>query len=298
MYNYTFYDKIYLVIYVNISSIYLSIFKERASSKNDVVKAIDAFKNFGFIVYAEEWICDFYKLNTKNIITNNIIAADIVVSIGGDGTLLIASQLAIKYNKPLLGINSGKLGFLTEFDLENISDYLYALKSGDFFIEERMLLKATINNENSYIVVNDVVISRGGYSRLVMLEAYVDEDLISKYFADGIIVSSPTGSTGYSLSAGGPIVSPDIEGMIVTPICAHSIQIKPVLINANKTIKIKLNCDRQQEIQISIDGKIINQLACNSIIEVTKSENKLKLLRVKELKFFTLVRNKLSEWSK
>lgn len=283
---------------MKINSIYLSIFKDRASSKSDVIKAINAFKNEGFVVFAEEWICEFYFSKTNNIIINDIKSADIIVSIGGDGTLLIASQLAINYEKPLLGINSGKLGFLTEFDLEHISDYLHFFKHGMYVIEERMLLSVSINDGKSYNVVNDVVISRGGFSRLVALEAYLDNDMIGKYFADGIIVASPTGSTGYSLSAGGPIVSPDIESMIVTPICAHSIQIKPVLINSNKTVVIKLNCDRQQEVQISIDGKIIDQLACNSIIKVSKSTKKLKLLRVKELQFFTLVRNKLSEWSK
>jgi len=222
---------------------------------------------------------------------------DVIVAVGGDGTLLRAAQTAIAYNVPLLGVNIGRIGFLVETELEYLTDACRRLHENDFTIETRMMLDVVREDGTVRTALNDVVISRGGYARLIAVKALVGEELIGRYIADGLIVSTPSGSTGYSLSAGGPIVCPEVECMILSPICPHSLQHRPVVANAAQPITIELDCAPEQTAQLDVDGQIVGTLAGRETVTIRRSNTVTKLIRFGAHTFFHRIRAKLTEWS-
>lgn len=224
-------------------------------------------------------------------------APDMVLTLGGDGTLLRGAQAAIRWDVPLLGINLGRVGFLAEEEPENVNDVLHALLEGSFTQEERPLLQVTSGGE-SWLALNDAVISRGGYARLITLDAMVDGERAGRYVADGLVVATPTGSTGYSLSAGGPIVSPHVDAMILTPICAHSLQHRPCVVPGRAEICLQLGTDAEQHACLEIDGQSCASLAAGSRVCIRQAEKRIRLIRTQPARFFQLVRDKLTEWSR
>ena len=223
--------------------------------------------------------------------------AEGILSIGGDGTLLRACQTAALTKLPLLGVNVGHLGFLAEIELVQLDAACQRLATNDFALERRMMLQARYG-EKEHLALNDVVLSRGGYARLVTVDALVGDDLIGRYAADGLIVSTPTGSTGYSLSAGGPIISPELECMLLAPICAHSLQHRPVVISAEREIALQLQGDETRRVQLSIDGQTVSQLAPDERVLVSRSNRTVQFIRFAPQNFFQLISRKLSEWSR
>jgi NAD+ kinase len=220
-----------------------------------------------------------------------------IVSVGGDGTLLRAAQTAITYDVPLLGVNVGHIGFLVESELDGLQDACRRLKENDFSLETRMMLDVILQDGSIEKALNDVVISRGGYARLIALRASVGQELIGRYVADGLIVSTPTGSTGYSLSAGGPIICPEVECMVLTPICPHSLQHRPVVANASQTVTIALDCAPTQTAQLDVDGRMVGTLTGRELVTIRRSETVVKLIRFGSHSFFHRIRAKLTEWS-
>ena len=222
---------------------------------------------------------------------------DIIISFGGDGTMLFAARYAIKYNIPLLGINLGTVGFLTEEVPANLNEALTSIIDGRYKTEIRSLLM--VRNEAAeryFLALNDVVITRGGYARLIKVDATVNRKEYGTFTADGIIVATPTGSTGYSLSAGGPIVEPDMNCMIITPVCAHSMQHCPCVVSETSEIRLLLTHDREQTAELQIDGQNMGSLKAGDEIHVTGTEKKIRLVRLHPYDFFGLTRKKLSEW--
>ena len=224
-------------------------------------------------------------------------APDLIITFGGDGTLLIGARYAMQYDIPLLGINLGTVGFLTEEDPEHLEDALETIIEGRYQIESRHLLHI-INprSGNEFYALNDAVITRGGYARLIRVDAYVNKKEYGTFTADGIIVATPTGSTGYSLSAGGPIVEPEMNCMIITPVCSHSMQHCPCIVSENADIRLHLNPDREQTAELQIDGQSMESLKAGDEIHVTGTEKKIRLIRIHPYDFFGLMRRKLSEW--
>ena len=166
---------------------------------------------------------------------------DLIITFGGDGTLLIGARYAMKYDIPLLGINLGTVGFLTEEDPEHLEEAITAIIENRYHVEKRSLLHVTnTNTRDSFYALNDAVITRGGYARLIRVDATVDKKEYGTFTADGIIVATPTGSTGYSLSAGGPIVEPGMNCMIITPVCPHSMQHCPCIVSEKSDICLLL----------------------------------------------------------
>ena len=217
------------------------------------VEVTEAFASAGIVVSAEEWLLEKLGERGSALFTDVPPAqCDAIIAVGGDGTLLRANALAMQLDLPLLGINIGRVGFLTEVELDQLSHACELLANDTYQIEERMMLEASIDGHLS-LALNDVVVSRGGYSRLIGMDARVNGELAGHYVADGLIVSTPTGSTGYSLSAGGPLVCPEVECMLLTPICAHSLQHRPIVTSAGQTITIQLTEER--DAMISIDGQ-------------------------------------------
>lgn len=223
---------------------------------------------------------------------------DILISMGGDGTFLRAARNAVDWNVPLLGINLGRLGFLTEIDFTSFEDAVSLLSNGEYRIETRMLLSASINGCYHTYALNDIVVSRNGHARLVSIHVSVSGDSVGRYMADGFIVATPTGSTGYSLSAGGPIVSPNVECIILSPICAHSLQHRPVVISPNDTIRLTCDDNIEYGLIMTADGMDPFLLETGDIIEVVKMDKQLQLVRFHHRPFFSLVRTKLYEWTR
>ncbi|MCH5286007.1 MAG: NAD(+)/NADH kinase [Christensenellaceae bacterium] len=223
-------------------------------------------------------------------------APDALVSLGGDGTILRGVQYAVQWNVPLLGVNLGRKGFLAEIEPQGLEDALKRLIAGEYTLEERPLLSVSFGG-GRWHALNDVVVSRGGYARLIGVTTLVDGEMAGRYLADGVIVATPTGSTGYSLSAGGPVVSPRVDCMVVTPVCAHSLQHRPCVVGGSSVIRLELDSDEEQTASLQVDGQSRAELTAGMSVEISRSEEKVRFVRVQPEQFFGLVRGKLAEWS-
>lgn len=223
---------------------------------------------------------------------------ELIVSFGGDGTLLLAAQFAVQFGAPLLGINLGTVGFLTEEDPERTVQALQAIMEEKYQTEERSLLHIEhVQSGKTFFALNDAVITRGGYARLIRVDVYVNNRLYGKFTADGIIVATPTGSTGYSLSAGGPIVEPCMNCRIITPVCAHSMKHCPCVVSESSRISLRLNPEREQSAELQIDGRNRGALSAGDEILITGTPQRIRLIRLHQYDFFGLMRRKLDEWS-
>jgi NAD+ kinase len=225
-------------------------------------------------------------------------AIDCAVILGGDGTLLNTARSIAPAGVPLFGINLGQLGFLTEVEVEDTIPALEKLISGTFLLEERMMLQASVRRggkvSEKFICLNDAVITKGAFARLIRLQTFVNEEYVETYPADGLIVSTPTGSTAYSLSAGGPLVTPDMELMIVTPICPHTLYARPLVIDAANTVKVVILSD-QGEIMLTLDGQYGFSLQPGDEVIIEKAPYKTKLLKINRRSFYEILREKLKE---
>jgi len=249
----------------------------------------------GIKAAAEPWLYQRFQKKNKQVFDGcKSEGCDAILSVGGDGTLLRANSLALELDLPVLGINVGRVGFLAELEMEHLHEAFDKLSKDEYAILERMMLKIRVGDKTSY-ALNDVVVSRGGYARLIGMNAFVDEDLVGRFLADGLIVSTPTGSTGYSLSAGGPIICPEVECMLLTPVCAHSLQHRPVVTSAAQTVAIEL-VDAEQAM-VSIDGQESFTLYSDQRLTVTRAERNARFIRLSPHSFFNTIRIKLSEWS-
>ncbi len=225
--------------------------------------------------------------------------ADLIISLGGDGTFLRAARVFSPHNIPLLGINLGGLGFLTEISISNFQQELWEILNGKYKIEERLMLKTSIIREGkkikSFLSLNDIVISKRALSRLINLKTSISGEFVTTYSADGLIISTPTGSTAYSLSAGGPIVYPDLEVIILSPICAHTLAVRPLIVAQNDEIEVTLE-PPSGEVMLTIDGQIGFNLKEKDKIKVSKASCKAYLMKQEEKLFFKVLRTKL-RWS-
>lgn len=224
---------------------------------------------------------------------------DLVISLGGDGTLCRAAREFSPYHIPLLGINMGGLGFLTEIAASHAEQGLTKLINGKYRIEKRLMLEASIHRNrkkmNTSLALNDVVITRDALSRIIELETFVSGEFITTYSADGLIISTPTGSTAYSLSAGGPIVHPNLEVILLSPICAHTLAVRPLIISQDDTVEIALE-HPSSKVMLTIDGQIGFDLEDKDLVKVEKASCEVRLVRLEEKGFFKVLRKKLG-WS-
>lgn len=222
---------------------------------------------------------------------------DLILTFGGDGTLLVGARYAMRFSTPLMGINMGTVGFLTEAEPDHLPEALQALMNGAYRTEERMLLDIYITKTGQrYSALNDVVITRGGYARLIRVECSVNGEQFGVFTSDGMIAATPTGSTGYSLSAGGPIVEPGMRCIALTPVCAHSLQKCPCIVSAQADIRFRLQRDRKQTAELQIDGINRGTLESGDEIAVTGADQTIRLVRLYPYHFYSLLHNKLREW--
>jgi len=276
-------------------SLYILMHQHKPNALAIAKHLAEAFHRVQIKVSAENWLYEAAG-DEKNVFFDgcSMEECDAIISVGGDGTLLRANALALQYDLPVFGINVGRVGFLTEIELDELESACEKLKNDDFTIEKRMMLEVRSEDHTS-LALNDVVISRGGYSRLIGIDAWVDKDPIGRFMADGLIVSTPTGSTGYSLSAGGPIICPEVECMVLTPICAHSLQHRPVVTSAQQAITIQLSGDVKA--MVSVDGREPYAFQGGQKLTIVRSERAARFIRLQPKSFFSKIRVKLSEWS-
>lgn len=228
-----------------------------------------------------------------------------VIVIGGDGTIINAAHDLLYTDIPILGINLGTLGFLAEIELHSIKDAMLDLIHGEYVVEDRMMfetsyqsLPKTEKDTESYYALNDVVIARSGFSRIICVGIYVNNSWVQDYRGDGVIISTPTGSTGYSLSAGGPIVTPESKAIIITPICPHSFNGRSIVVSGEDTVEIRIRESKktqEEEVIVTFDGDKAFNLAANDKIVIKKSNLTTKLIRFQRQSFFDLLRTKLRE---
>jgi NAD+ kinase len=222
--------------------------------------------------------------------------ADALVVLGGDGTLLAASRLLEK-PIPVLGVNFGSLGFLTEITLDDLYPTLEGLLVGRYEHEDRRLLRALVRRQGrpdvTADVLNDVVITKAGPSRIIEVDVSVDGAFVSSFRADGIIVSSPTGSTAYNLAAGGPILHPTLPAVVITPICPHMLTNRPLVVGDEARIEVSLRAGRDVEVYAALDGQETFAFADGDHVAVTGSPRRLKLVKAPGRDYFAVLRTKL-----
>ena len=222
--------------------------------------------------------------------------ADLAVVLGGDGTLLAAARVLGDRQVPIVAINYGGLGFLTEVTLSEMYPSLEVVLAGKFVTEQRMMMDLHVSRADKrladYRALNDVVINKGTLSRMIELEARVDGQYVSRFRADGLIVSTPTGSTAYNISAGGPIIFPTMSAMVVTPICSHTLTNRPIVLPEHVQIAIMLR-SAQDDVYITIDGQVGLKLQMGDHIVVVKSDVSVKLVAPADKNYFDVLRGKL-----
>jgi NAD+ kinase len=220
---------------------------------------------------------------------------DVVAVFGGDGTLLYAARLVAASGVPILGVNLGSLGFLTEVKVEEMQLAFSRLLAGDYELEPRMLLEVEIirrqNREACFLALNDAVINKGALARIIELEVTASSDLVMLIRADGLIISTPTGSTAYSLSAGGPILYPSLEAFIITPICPHTLTNRPVVVPDGVVLGVKLR--HGADVMLTVDGQIGVPLQANDELRISKATPVVRLVQATGNTFFRLLREKL-----
>lgn len=236
--------------------------------------------------------CDF---SDKEELYNK---ADAVIVLGGDGTILSAAKFASKADKPVLGINLGTLGFMAEIEIQDMENSLNKLLAGEYTVEERFMLNAVVKRDGETVLdidaLNDIVISRSAYKRMANMDVYVNNSYLSSYYSDGLIISTPTGSTAYSMSAGGPIVEGSMQLCIITPICPHSLSSKPIIVPADSRICVGLNNKTNNSNTLTYDGQDGMDLMVNDLVVVKKSKYCTKLIKISNNSFYDILRRKLS----
>ena len=265
-------------------------------AKREGQRLKDWFTERGIAVYAEEMTSSPILNQCLEEKTGIPDTVDWVIVLGGDGTLLGAARKIGRYGLPILGINLGGLGFLTEIPLKRLYKDLEKLLAGEITIENRLMLETSIlrNHEEQchFSVLNDVVINKGVSARIIDLEVVIDGRFLTTFRADGLIISSPTGSTAYNISAGGPILYPDLEALILTPICPFALTHRPIVLPDTSVIEIKMG-ENSEEVTLTFDGQVGFNLKDNDRVIVSKSEKKLKLIKSSDQDYFDILRTKL-----
>lgn len=269
--------------------------------KIGIVLTRDRSSVISFAKQVVEWLCDrgcevyasAEDASALGLMSSSVDIyqfADYLVCLGGDGTMLRAAR-GTRNGKPLLGINLGYLGYLTDSDRTNAYESLEHMLAGRYEIERRMMLE--VAGYSGELALNDVCVTRGAFSKLIEIGIYINGEYIDTYRADGIIVCTPTGSTAYNLSAGGPILKPDVEMMAVTPICAHKIYSRAIVISVEDTVTLKIAGDYKDECMLVLDGRQERNLGAGDEVTVRRSEHDTNIIKTNKLSFFDILRQKM-----
>lgn len=235
---------------------------------------------------------DAWKDMTADSIPKGI---DCAIVIGGDGTLIGVARL-LKKEVPIMGINMGTLGYLTEIEVDRIEESLDQILSGHYMLEDRMMLDGIFDDGGENVALNDIVLSRKGNLRIIHFNVYVNGTLLNSYEADGIVISTPTGSTAYNLSAGGPIVEPTASLIVITPICSHALNTSSIVLSAEDEIRIEIGegrHGRSEEVYISFDGTDTREIVTGQTVTIRRSAMITKLMKLSKVGFLEILRRKM-----
>lgn len=264
------------------------------------LKAIRLLKSFGGKILMTADLSEKYSDNDIAFFESHevlIQKCDAVVTIGGDGTIIHAAKHAANFEKPLLGINMGRLGFVAELE-PNELPMLERLFSGDYNVEKRQMLKVTLKSKSeskSFFALNDAVISRGSMTKIIDLDVWLKKSYICHYRADGLIVSTPTGSSAYALSAGGPVIEPSMSCILMTPICSHSLFSRPVLFNPSSEILVNAASREDTDLTLTIDGETTIPITADDTVVITTAEIYAELIVLKDKTFYRVLSDKFTE---
>jgi len=259
------------------------------------LQLIEWLKGRGLIPLVEAHLArhiDFREAVISDIPDNT----DLVVVLGGDGTLISVARLIGEREVPILGVNLGSLGFLTEITLDELCDSVDKYLRGEYRISERLMLHVAVVRNGRVIeekrVLNDVVINKGALARIIDLETMINGSYLTTFKGDGMIVSTPTGSTGYSLSANGPILYPELECFVITPICPHTLTNRPIVVASDSRISVELKCINE-DVFLTLDGQVGVELKCGDEIRIGKADKRTRLIISSSRDYFEILRTKL-----
>ena len=265
-------------------------------AKQECERLRDWFTQRGITVYTEEMASRAHLSQCLEEGTTIPDTVDLVVVLGGDGTLLGAARKVGRYGLPILGVNLGGLGFLTEIPLKMLYKDIEKVMTGQVAIEPRLMLQASVlrNAEEKcrFSVLNDVVINKGALARIIDLRVSIDGHFLTTFRADGLIISTPTGSTSYNLSAGGPILYPDLDALILTPICPFTLTHRPIILPDTSVIEVEMG-KQNEEVILTFDGQVGFDLMARDRVTISKSEKKLKLIKSPDQDYYDILRTKL-----
>ena len=225
-------------------------------------------------------------------------ACDMAIAIGGDGTILKAARLLADHKIPLLGINRGHLGFLADIPAESVAEHLEQILAGNYVEDERFQLHCQVDRENKTIInsdaFNDVIIQRWNIAKLIQLTTYINGKLVNTQRSDGLIIASPTGSTAYALSGGGPILHPELDALVLVPICPHTLSNRPIVIAGDNTIEVVVGTPEIDNARLTCDGEIKCELAAGDRVIIRKKANKIRLIHPADHDHYNILRAKLN----
>ena len=243
-------------------------------------------------------ICLQCPKDENNAIVSEQIPPDLdyAIVIGGDGSFIEVARALRGRDVPILGVNMGTLGYLTEVELTNIEGALERVVKGRYTVEKRMMLEGSFDGERMDLALNDIVVARKGAVRVIHFRLFVNGELLNSYEADGVIISTPTGSTAYNLAAGGPIVEPTASMIVITPICPHSLQARSLVVSGEDRIMIEIGRRRKtqkEEAMVTFDGRSAQEMETGDRIEIYKAQETTQLIRLKGRSFYQVLQNKI-----
>lgn len=232
--------------------------------------------------------------DTKHALENAVKDCDLIIIFGGDGTFLGIARKACHLNIPFVGINLGRLGFLTDIRETQLAESLECILKGDYTTEERELIRVKIADKFDSFALNDVVIHQRSISRMIELDVFVDEQYLTSYWADGVIFATPTGSTAYALSSGGPLVYPTLSAVLIVPISPHTFSHRPIVLPTDRKIQVKLKESVKQIVSVSCDGQVVFDFAPGEELHLLSKASKITLIHPSNYSYFEILRAKLN----
>ncbi|GAB2680014.1 NAD(+) kinase [Aliiglaciecola sp. 3_MG-2023] len=230
------------------------------------------------------------------------LQADLAIVVGGDGNMLGAARILAQHDVAVVGVNRGNLGFLTDIHPDDIERQLECLFNGEFVREQRFILQVDVFREgkqqSSNSAINEVVLHHGKVAHMMEFEVYIDDNFVFSQRSDGLIVATPTGSTAYSLSGGGPILTPNLDALTLVPMFPHTLSSRPIVVDANSVVRMKVSCDNTDNLQVSCDSHIALTVFPGDEIYIKKNQDKLSLIHPKDYNYFNVLRTKLGWGSK
>lgn len=259
---------------------------------------IDFLQKQNITTYIDKDTAEIFSLPTPVLKRENLQTnTDLMLVVGGDGSLLAAAKIATAHNIPVVGINRGYLGFLTDIPPQDFENQIISILTGNYTEEYRTMLYMHIHKDDRTYVdstaLNDIVLSRGNETRLITFDVYINKEFVSHYRADGMILTTPTGSTAYALSAGGPIMHPELEAIAMVPMFSHSLSSRPLVFASDSLVELHIGEENEMDLQISCDGNKSNIIKPGQIISIEKHKQKLHLLHPIDYHYYSTLQTKL-----